>query len=182
MITCEIEDNRHFAQIANIGSVQVADALISGETLEFLMEHCLDKENDGVFWSLTYDAQVLDSTKHTYNQAFAIYALSAYYRLTGKQEALDTAFSLFRRIEETCRDEVGYLEAFTRDWRPESNEKLSENGVLADKTMNTLPIFTLGASTSAAFAVAGKMAAKEDHFVWKGFFTAFRTDFDQSSQ
>ena len=34
MITCEIEDNRHFAQIANIGSVQVADALISGETLE----------------------------------------------------------------------------------------------------------------------------------------------------
>ena len=35
-------------------------------------------------------------------------------------------------------DEVGYLEAFTRDFKPESNEKLSENGVLADKTMNTL--------------------------------------------
>ena len=34
MITCEIEDNRHFAQIANIGSVQVADAVLSGETLE----------------------------------------------------------------------------------------------------------------------------------------------------
>ena len=105
---------------------------------EFLMEHCLDRENGGVFWSLTYDGLVLDDTKHTYNQAFAIYALSAYYRLTGKQAALDTAFSLFRRIEETCRDEVGYLEAFTRNWQPESNEKLSENGVMADKTMNTL--------------------------------------------
>ena len=35
MITCEIEDNRHFAQIANIGSVQVADAMLFGETLEF---------------------------------------------------------------------------------------------------------------------------------------------------
>lgn len=35
MITCEIEDNRHFAQIANIGSVQVADTVLSGETLEF---------------------------------------------------------------------------------------------------------------------------------------------------
>ena len=35
MITCEIEDNRHFAQIANIRIVQVADALISGETFEF---------------------------------------------------------------------------------------------------------------------------------------------------
>lgn len=105
---------------------------------EFLMTRCLDRENGGVFWSLTYDGLVLDDTKHTYNQGFAIYALSSYYRLTGKQEALDTAFSLFRRIEETCRDGEGYLEAFTRDWRPESNEKLSENGVLADKTMNTL--------------------------------------------
>ena len=143
----------------------------------FLTEHCLDKENGGVFWSLTYDGLVLDDTKHTYNQGFAIYALSSYYRLTGKQEALDTAFSLFRRIEKTCRDGEGYLEAFTRDWRPESNEKLSENGVLADKTMNTLPIFTLGASTSAAFSVAGKMAAREDHFVWEGFFTAVRPDF-----
>ena len=76
---------------------------------EFLMEHCLDKENGGVFWSLTYDGQLLDSTKHTYNQAFAIYALSAYYRLTEKPEALDTAVTLFRRIEDTCRDEVGYL-------------------------------------------------------------------------
>ena len=35
MITCEIEDNRHFSQIANIGIVQVADAVLSGETLEF---------------------------------------------------------------------------------------------------------------------------------------------------
>ena len=34
MITCEIEDNRHFAQIANIGIVQVADAALSGETLK----------------------------------------------------------------------------------------------------------------------------------------------------
>lgn len=105
---------------------------------DFLMSHCLDREYGGVFWSLTYDGQVLDSTKHTYNQGFAIYALSSYYRLTGKREALDTALALFRRVEETCRDEEGYLEAFTRDWQPESNEKLSENGVLADKTMNTL--------------------------------------------
>ena len=35
MITCEIEDNRHFAQITNIRIVQVADAVLSGETLEF---------------------------------------------------------------------------------------------------------------------------------------------------
>lgn len=41
----------------------------------------------------------------------------------------------------------------------------------------SLPIVTLGAATGAAFSVAGKMAAGEDHFVWKGFFSAFRRDF-----
>ena len=64
--------------------------------------------------------------------------MSSYYDAAGDKEALELAFSLFDIIEERCTDEIGYLEAFTRDFKPESNEKLSENGVLADKTMNTL--------------------------------------------
>lgn len=105
---------------------------------EFLREKCLDREYGGVCWSLTYDGRPLDGSKHTYCQSFAVYALSAYYRLTGEREALDLALDLFRLIEDKCRDEGGYLEAFTRDFRPASNEKLSENGVLAERTMNTL--------------------------------------------
>ena len=104
----------------------------------FLKDHCLDKEEGGVYWSLTYDGKPLDETKHTYNQAFAIYALSAYYRLTNDQEALMLALTLFDLIEIRCTDGGGYLEAFTRDFQPVSNEKLSENGVLAHRTMNTL--------------------------------------------
>lgn len=104
----------------------------------FLRCHCMDRDNGGIFWSMTYDGYPLDTTKHTYNQAFAIYALSAYYRLTADPEALDLAMALFHLIEDHCTDEIGYLEAFAADWQPESNEKLSENGVLADKTMNTL--------------------------------------------
>ena len=104
----------------------------------FLTDHCLDRDCGGVYWSLTCDGQPLDTTKHTYNQAFAIYALASYYRLTGEAEALESARQLFRIIENHCTDAEGYLEAFTRDWQPASNEKLSENGVLAAKTMNTL--------------------------------------------
>jgi len=104
----------------------------------FLTEHCIDRRSGGIFWSMTYDGKPLDTTKHTYNQAFAIYALAAYYRLTGEAEALTLAKELFCLIEQHCTDEIGYLEAFTADWGPESNEKLSENGVLAEKTMNTL--------------------------------------------
>ena len=104
----------------------------------FLKDHCIDKENGGIYWSMKYDGTPLDTTKHTYNQAFCIYALSSYYEASGKKEALDLAKQLFHMIEEKCTDDQGYLEAFTRDFKPESNEKLSENGVLAEKTMNTL--------------------------------------------
>lgn len=105
---------------------------------EFLIKHCVDREYGGIYWSLNYDGTPLDTTKHTYNQAFCIYALASYYEASGEKEALDLAYALFHLIEDKCRDEVGYLEAFTREFQPESNEKLSENGVLADKTMNTL--------------------------------------------
>ena len=104
----------------------------------FMVNHCVDRTNGGVYWSVTYDGKPLDTTKHTYNQAFAIYALSAYYRLTGNVQALALASELFNVIETHCTDAGGYLEAFTVDWKPESNEKLSENGVLATRTMNTL--------------------------------------------
>ena len=105
---------------------------------EFMMKHCIDHEYGGIFWSVTYDGKPEEDMKHTYNQAFAIYALSSFYGATGNKEALDTAYSLYHVIEEKCRDEGGYLEAFDRKFEPVSNEKLSENGVLADRTMNTL--------------------------------------------
>lgn len=105
---------------------------------EFLRAHCVDDKFGGIYWSLKYDGTPLDTTKHTYNQAFCIYALSSYYEASGDGEALALARELFYLIEEKCTDGIGYLEAFTREFAPESNEKLSENGVLADKTMNTL--------------------------------------------
>jgi mannobiose 2-epimerase len=104
----------------------------------FIKEKCIDKEFGGVFWSVTYDGLPADTTKHTYNQAFAIYAMSEYYRAFGDKEALSIAKELLSIIEGKMRDEGGYLEAFTRDFKPASNEKLSENGVMATRTMNTL--------------------------------------------
>lgn len=125
----------------------------------FLKEHCWDKEYGGIYWSLNYDGTPFDTTKHTYNQAFSIYALSSYYEASKDEEALQMARELFHLIEEKCTDEIGYLEAFTRDFKPESNEKLSENGVLADKTMNTL-LHVFEAYTEL-YRVAGDVAVKE---------------------
>ena len=104
----------------------------------FLKEHCVDRINGGIYWSLTYDGKPEDTTKHTYNQAFAIYALASYYDASKDEEALKLALALRDIIEEKCKDEYGYLEAFNISFVPEDNEKLSENGVIAEKTMNTL--------------------------------------------
>ncbi|MBR2055251.1 MAG: AGE family epimerase/isomerase, partial [Clostridia bacterium] len=102
------------------------------------MEKFMDKERGGVIWSVTFDGKPIDTTKHTYCQAFAVYGLAAYYRATGEKKALERAMDLYRVIEDKCRDEGGYGEAFQIDFSPESNEKLSENGVMASRTMNTL--------------------------------------------
>ena len=105
---------------------------------EFMTKRCIDEKNGGIYWSVTFDGKPCDTMKHTYNQAFAIYALSSYYDVTKNEEALDHAYRLYDMIETHCTDGVGYLEAFDRSWEPVSNEKLSENGVMAEKTMNTL--------------------------------------------
>lgn len=108
------------------------------QAYRFLRDQFIDKEFGGIYWSLDYKGNPSDTTKHSYNQAFAIYALSSYYDAAKKEEALALAKQLYELIEEKWKDAYGYQEAFQRDFSPESNDKLSENGILAEKTMNTL--------------------------------------------
>ena len=79
---------------------------------EFLRDHCYDKEHGGVYYMMTFDGKASDDMKHTYNQAFAIYALSAYYIASGNKEALALAYELFNTIETKTLDDIGYVEAF----------------------------------------------------------------------
>ncbi len=106
---------------------------------EFLTKYCVDKEYGGVYWSVNYDGSVKDDIKHTYCQAFFVYALASYYRASGDKEALKLAYEVFELIEEHSTDDVAYLEKLSRDWKTElANDELSENGLMADKTMNTV--------------------------------------------
>lgn len=129
----------------------------------FLRDICYDKERGGVYWSVSYDGVVMDSTKHTYNQAFAVYALSSYFRAFGNEEALELANKLVKTIENKCFDAHGYLEALDINFKPVENDKLSENGVLADRTMNTL-LHVLEAYTEYYLVTGSKTA--EDKLEW----------------
>jgi mannobiose 2-epimerase len=105
---------------------------------EFLTNYCLDKQYGGVYWSVNYDGTVKDDMKHTYCQAFFVYALASYYRASGDKNALKIAYDVVDLVEKNSTDNVAYLEKLSRDWTTElANDELSENGLMADKTMNT---------------------------------------------
>jgi mannobiose 2-epimerase len=128
---------------------------------EFIAERGVDRENGGVYWSATYDGKVADGLKHAYTQAFAVYALSEYFLASGDGAALDLALSIFDVTEDKCADGIAYVEAFDADWKPAANEKLSENGIAAEKTMNTvlhmIEAYTVLYEASKRAAVASKL-------------------------
>ena len=47
---------------------------------EYVKNHCIDYDNGGVYWMTDCKGNPSDTMKHTYNIAFAVYALSCYYR------------------------------------------------------------------------------------------------------
>lgn len=104
---------------------------------DFMVKYCVDREYGGVYWSVNADGSPRDEMKHTYCQAFFIYALSSYYDASRDEGALKLALEMFETVEERCTDEIAYLEAMSRTWETVENDALSENGLMADKTMNT---------------------------------------------
>lgn len=105
----------------------------------YLLEHFIDREYGGVYWSLTPEGEPLDTKKQIYALGFAIYGLSEYYRATGDEVALREALSIFDSIEQHSFDSVhnGYFEAFTREWAEIGDMRLSAKDANECKTMNT---------------------------------------------
>ncbi|WP_124100185.1 AGE family epimerase/isomerase [Ruminococcus sp. Marseille-P6503] len=111
---------------------------LADHAFEYIKDHCIDYDNGGVYWMTGCKGEPSDTMKHTYNIAFAVYALSAYYNAVGDRFALCLAYKLFDDIETNTLDDYGYREAFTTGWKLIPNDALSENGLMADKTMNTV--------------------------------------------
>ena len=105
----------------------------------YLLDHFIDKEQGGAFWSLDYDGVPKDEKKQTYAIGFCIYGLSELARATGDKEALDMAVSLYHDIEHHAYDAKnnGYIEALTRSWQPIADMRLSEKDENDSRTMNT---------------------------------------------
>lgn len=105
----------------------------------FVDKYLFDSEHSGVYWTINCDGSPLDTKKQIYAQAFAIYGLGEYYKLTYNEEALDKAVQLFRLLESKALDKNnrGYYEAFAEDWSPIEKVSLSDKEGDDIKTMNT---------------------------------------------
>ncbi len=127
-----------FAAAANLTENKQYE-MIAHRAFAYIVQFFYDKEDGGLFWMLNFQGQPTQTKKQIYAQAFGIYAFSEYYALTKKQKALDLAIALFQAIEQHSLDKVnnGYFEAYTRDWQPLDDLRLSEKDANEAKTMNS---------------------------------------------
>ena len=114
-------------------------AILAHEFYPWFTGKFFDVNFGGVYWSVSSSGKPLDTKKQIYAQAFSIYALAAYFGISQNRDALNKAIGLYHCIEKYSFDEKdgGYLEAFTQDWQPLDDLRLSEKDANEKKTMNT---------------------------------------------
>ena len=120
-----------------LGNQEYIDAATRAK--DYIIEHFIDKEYGGVYWSLDYKGEPLDTKKQFYAIGFAIYGLTEYARATVDREALEYALDLYDCIEEHAfdREHNGYIEACTREWGEIADMRLSELDANYPKSQNT---------------------------------------------
>jgi mannobiose 2-epimerase len=112
---------------------------LAKRAFEFLASYFYDTQFGGLFWSINEDKTPKDTKNQIYALAFAIYGLSEYYAISKEERALEIAKNLYSKIQEHSYDKInkGYFEAFTRDWQPIDDLRLSKKDANEKKTMNT---------------------------------------------
>jgi cellobiose epimerase len=106
---------------------------------QYIREYFTDAEYGGLFWSVDNRGKMFNGHKKIYAQAFGIYSMSEYYRVTHDPIALEQALEWYGLIEKYSSDPVngGYIDAFDHDWKFLEDKRLSTKDENASKTMNT---------------------------------------------
>ena len=110
---------------------------------EYVSDYFIDKVNGGVYWTVDYKGQPLDTKKQVYALSFAIYGLSEFYMATKNEQAKEAAIKLYHLIVKHSYDAIngGYIEALSADWQEIQDLRLSKKDANEKKSMNThLPV------------------------------------------
>jgi cellobiose epimerase len=87
---------------------------------QFLIQHFLDAEFGGYYWSTDLQGLPTNQRKIIYGEAFVIYSLVEYYRASSDAGALKHATNLYHVLQRHSYDPKsgGWVEHFQRDWTP----------------------------------------------------------------
>lgn len=112
---------------------------IADRAFDYIVNYFSDKKYGGIYWSVDSKGNPLDTKNQVYALAFVMYACSEYHRCAGSEPAKGLAIHLYRLIQQYSYDAAkgGYLEAFTREWQPVNDLRLSAKDANEKKTMNT---------------------------------------------
>lgn len=112
---------------------------VATKAFDYFIKHFVDHKNGGIYWTVDYKGDPLDTKKQIYALAFAIYGASEYYQATSLPKAKELALQLYETIEKYSYDKVksGYYEAFTKEWQTIDDLRLSDKDANEKKTMNT---------------------------------------------
>jgi mannobiose 2-epimerase len=128
-----------FSAAARASGVEADCKDLADRAYEYLVTRFIDGEYGGVFWKLDHTGAPMETKNQIYALAFTVYALAEYYKLNRDTGVLERASGLFRVMEKYSYDPVkgGYFEAFSRDWKPVGDLRLSEIDDNEQKTLNT---------------------------------------------
>lgn len=112
---------------------------LAARAFDYIETFFNDSRYGGIYWMVGHDGTALDTKKHAYAMAFAIYAFSEYYRASGEHKALNRAMELFRLLgEKSCtQPDEFYYEAFDRKWKRLKDVRLSASDQKERYSMNT---------------------------------------------
>ena len=85
----------------------------------FLLDHFLDRQNAGYFWSTDLKGNPVNDGKFLYGESFVVYAFVEYYRASGDPEALRHALDLYHTVQAHVHDgkNGGWFEHADRHWK-----------------------------------------------------------------
>lgn len=102
---------------------------IANKIYQFVKKYSFDSHSGGVVWSLTENGETIDYTKHLYAQAFAIYGLTEYYKITADKEVLHDALDIYHLIEKKAKNpQGGFFEQFSYEWKKDSENRIGFKG------------------------------------------------------
>lgn len=115
------------------------DLAMADKAFQFLTEHMEDNTFGGVYWSVDANGNPLDTKKQVYAQAFYLYALCEYYSCKPSESLRNRCINLYQLMERYSFDHhaTGYFEAFSSNWEPIADLRLSDKDANEKKTMNT---------------------------------------------